>query len=383
MNVEEVYKSVVERFEAEGRLRRLSHPGAEDLLDCTSNDYMGLGANEDLLKAFVSTIDMDPAPFGSCASRLLFTGVDRYGALEDFIGRAYGRDALLFNSGYHANTGIIPALCAPGETLIVADKLVHASIIDGMRLSGAPFRRFRHNDVESLKSILEKEAKDYARVLVVVESIYSMDGDEAPLREIDALRKSFPGMMLYVDEAHAFGVRGKLGLGVCDELGIKPDILIGTLGKAAASAGAFAVTSPVLKNYLVNTCRSLIFSTALPPVSVDWSLFTLGLLRNMDEEREALAAKALYLSSFLVGLTGKGEAHTSPIIPLFAGSNERAVAMACVMRKHGVLALPIRRPTVGAGTERIRISLNASMTNEEIDRIKRAAEYAIKEAGVI
>lgn len=382
MRSEKAYKDILDAISDEGRLRSLCHSRDEGMLDCTSNDYMGLGADKELLQSFVASLDMN-SMFGSCASRLLFTGADRYAVLEDYLEREYGRKALIFNSGYHANTGIIPALCAADDTLIVADKLVHASIIDGMKLSGAKFRRFKHNDVSALRRILESESSRYQRLLVVVESVYSMDGDEAPLRDIIALKDSCPAIMLYVDEAHAFGVRGDRGLGLCEELGVEPDILIGTLGKAAASTGAFAITSDVIKDYLVNTCRSLIFSTAIPPVSVDWSLHTLKRLRQMQIERKRIAEMSVDLSSFIANLTGVGVAHSSPIIPLHAGGNERVVALAEAMKRHGVMALPIRRPTVAAGTERVRISLHASMSTEDISRIKYAAEKAFNESGIL
>lgn len=373
------YNDVLVRLHGDNRLRTLVHSSEADMVDCTSNDYMGISRNAELRRVFTDIIGAGSG-WGSCASRLLYTGADCYAALENLLQTLYGREALLFNSGYHANTGIIPALALPG-TLIVADKLVHASIIDGIRLSGVPFARFRHNDVSALKRILEKEGGSYRRILVVVESVYSMDGDCAPLRQLAALRSMYPTMLLYVDEAHAFGVAGSRGLGLAeqtDTLG-DIDILVATLSKATASAGAFVITDTTLKDYLVNTARSLIFSTALPPASVAWSQFVVGRMVEMQEARTRLAAISREISTYVAKLTGSGQVGDTPIIPVMLGSNDKVMAASSVMKRCGVLALPIRRPTVAAGTERLRISLNAAMTDSDVARVKEAVRCVYEE----
>lgn len=370
----EFYQNILDALSREGRLRTLHHSNDLNLLDCTSNDYLALGSDENLRKEFISEIvatESIPA-FGSGSSRLLYSGKDYYAEFEEFLSDLYGKEVLLFNSGYHANVGIISAL-ADANSLIVSDQLVHASIIDGIRLSKASKRIFPHNDVDSLKKILREEAGKFDRVFVVVESVYSMDGDSAPLKEIVSLKTQFDNMILYVDEAHAFGILGKRGLGLCEHLNIieDVDILIATLSKAAASMGAFAVISPVLKNYLVNHSRSLIFSTAIPPVNILWSKFMVKRILGMEESRKHLAYIGKEVSQFICNLTGEGEVHSSPIVPFMIGGNKRTLRASAIMKENGVLALPIRRPTVAPGTERLRISLNSAMTDSDIDRIKR------------
>ena len=370
----EFYQNILDALSREGRLRTLHHSNDLNLLDCTSNDYLALGSDENLRKEFINEIvatESIPA-FGSGSSRLLYSGKDYYAEFEKFLSDLYGKEVLLFNSGYHANVGILSAL-ADTNSLIVSDQLVHASIIDGIRLSKASKKIFPHNDVDSLKKILREEAGKFDRVFVVVESVYSMDGDSAPLKEIVSFKAQFNNMILYVDEAHAFGILGKRGLGLCEHLNVieDVDILIATLSKAAASMGAFAVISPVLKNYLVNHSRSLIFSTAIPPVNILWSKYMVKRILGMEESRKHLAYIGKEVSHFICNFTGEGAVHSSPIIPFMIGGNKRTLRASAIMKENGVLALPIRRPTVAPGTERLRISLNSAMTDSDIDRIKR------------
>ena len=362
------YTEILADYKAQGRLRVIPPEAPAGIVDLSSNDYLGLAGRQDLAEEFLR--ETAERRFSSVASRLLASRQSEYEALEAWLGREYGKPALLFNSGYHANTGCVSALAMPG-TAIVADKLVHASIIDGIKLSGAPFRRFRHNDIGSLRRELEKASAEADRVLVIVESVYSMDGDIAPLREIAALKGEYPKMMLYVDEAHALGVFGERGLGVCEALGIldSVDLLVGTFGKACASMGAFASANQELKNFLLNSARSFIFSTALPPLNVAYTLFMLEKIREMRAERRHLADISRRFREGVAALTGTPCVSESQIVPLMAGSNEKALAMSAALKEQGVLALPIRKPTVPAGTERIRFSLNASLSEEETDRV--------------
>ncbi|MDE5842441.1 MAG: aminotransferase class I/II-fold pyridoxal phosphate-dependent enzyme, partial [Muribaculaceae bacterium] len=262
----DVYEKMIEHFEKENRMRRIPDVAAEDADECIdllSNDYLGLGAEAHLYEAEFRRRFPD-ATFTSSASRLLSRKNNYHNLLEAKLEELYGRPALLFNSGYHANLGVIQALAVPG-TMFIADKLVHASAIDGLRLSEADFKRFPHNEISKAERILKDNYDDYNRFVIIVEGIYSMDGDVAPLRRLVELKRKYPKVILYVDEAHSFGVRGARGLGLAEELDLIPeiDIILGTLGKAAASAGAFVVTTPVLKNYLINCARSFIFSTAI------------------------------------------------------------------------------------------------------------------------
>ena len=261
------YEEILKRLEAEGNLRTIPAVTDREIIDFSTNDYMGLATRVDLREKFFSNEANRLLPMSSSASRLLASCQDEHNRLEQLLEDLYGRPALLFNSGYHANTGIIPAL-AEGNTLIVADKLSHASIIDGMVLSRTKFTRFPHNDYNRLEHILGEAEDRYERILIVTESVFSMDGDFSDIERLAEIKRRHKNAMLYIDEAHAFGVTGEYGLGLSRDSAAFPDIdvVIGTFGKAAASAGAFASVTPTVKSYLINKARSFIFSTALPPI---------------------------------------------------------------------------------------------------------------------
>lgn len=368
------YGEILSGYASEGRLRRLStHDVMPEVIDLSTNDYLGMAADPAFSDEFLR--ESAEWRFSSAASRLLASVQSPYASLEAYLSELYGKSALLFNSGYHANTGTVSALSIPG-TIMLCDKLVHASIIDGLTLSRNPYYRFRHNDVASLRKLLEKHHDDFDRVIVVVESVYSMDGDIAPLSEIVALKRDFPSMLLYVDEAHALGVRGERGLGVAEELGLlnDVDILIGTFGKALASSGAFVVTTPVIREFLLNSARSFIFSTALPPINVAFTHFMMRKMVAMHSSRQYLRHISRRFIDGIASIAGQQPRSDSQIVPLMAGSNARAVGWSVELRRQGVLALPIRRPTVAAGTERIRFSLNASLTDSEIDKVLNLIE---------
>lgn len=361
------YSNILHRYSHEGRLRAIPEDcSGSGCLDMTSNDYLGLGKRwkeytEEFYRQFPD------ASFSSSASRLLSRRQSYHVSLEFLLSELYGRDVLLFNSGYHANVGIIQSLAIEG-TVFLCDKLIHASMIDGLRMAGAEHYRWRHNDVPALEKLLEKH--DDKRCIVLFESIYSMDGDIAPIKDIVALKSRFPNMMLYMDEAHAFGCRGKNGLGIAEEYGLidEIDILVGTLGKAAASAGAFVATSKILKDYFINSARSFIFSTALPPINAAWSEFMVRKIVGMSTERQLLAEISLRFRNGLKDITGIDCGSSSHIVPLHIGDAVQAVRIAAELRDRGIDVLPIRRPTVPAGGERIRFSLSADMGNNEINR---------------
>ena len=366
------YADILKRLECENRLRYIPSGNNGNLIDLCSNDYLGLNSLRDkFLPLFIEKYGF-PSP-SSSASRLLSSHQNEYKRLESFLEDLYGRPALLFNSGYHANVGIIGAL-ADSDTLFVADRLIHASVIDGLIAGRAQFKRFRHNDLESLRDIILNERARYKRIIIVAESVYSMDGDIAPIAELCRLREEFEEVLLYVDEAHGFGVFGDRGLGVCEKENLidKPDFIIGTLGKAAASEGAFVICDAILKEYLINTARSFIFSTALSPLSVCWSHFMIDQLINMKDERRHLAEISSYFKYALKELSGQISSKynitsDSPIIPLITGTAESAVGLSDYLKTKGINALAIRRPTVPPGTERVRFSLNAALSFEDID----------------
>ena len=339
------------------------------LLNLSSNDYLGLGDDRELLAGYVEELRERQYPMTSSSSRLLTGNHPLYGQLERALAALYGREAaLVFNSGYHANIGIIPALSSRHD-LVLSDRKNHASIIDGMKIAEAPWQRYRHLDYDHLEELLAGAADRYRQIFIVTESVFSMDGDLADLPRLVALKKKY-GAILVVDEAHGVGVFGERGLGLCETAGVveQIDIITGTFGKALASTGAYAVMSSLVREYLLNTMRSFIFTTALPPAILGWSLLTLERQTSMRRERQALLLLASKLRSTLIAesLDVPGDSH---IVPVITGSNALAVALAAKLRDAGFLCLPVRPPTVPEKGARIRISLRSTLEWEDLDRI--------------
>ena len=340
------------------------------MLNLSSNDYLGLATDQGLREEFLRTLTAETFLPTSSSSRLLTGNFNIYEELETELAGLFDTEAaLVFNSGYHANTGILPAV-SDTQTLILADKLVHASIIDGIRLSAARCIRYRHNDTNQLERLLKENHEAYRQIIIATESIFSMDGDMADLTKLVELKRAYNNVMLYVDEAHAFGVRGKYGLGCAEESGCIRDIdfLVGTFGKAAASTGAYIVCNRVTREYLVNRMRTLIFTTALPPINIAWTLFIVRKLPSMQERRQHLARISRLLRK---ALQTKGYDHpsVSHIVPLIIGASANAIRCAEELQRHGVYALPVRPPTVPEGTSRIRFSLTAEIKEEEIKEL--------------
>ena len=345
----------------------LIHALGREMLNLSSNDYLGLSTNPRLIEEFRSETDVMALGYSAASSRLLSGNHQYYKMLEDDLADLYDKEAaLVFNSGYHANIGILPALTGIRD-LIIADKLVHASIIDGLRLSEAQMLRYKHLDYEHLRNILTQHREEYEHVFIVTESIFSMDGDVADLQQLCELKKEFDAF-LYVDEAHAIGVRGTNGLGCCEEQACIEDIdfIIGTFGKAFASMGAFVVCEEMFREYLINTQRSLIFTTALPPVNVAWTRFVLNRMPEFYNLRIKLTQMSERLRNVLInkGFETGGNSH---IVPMVCGSNENSVEMAELLQDNGFFALPVRYPTVPRNEARIRFSLNASIPVEDYE----------------
>ena len=245
-----------------GNLRQIPEDATgSGRIDFSSNDYLGIASRSDLQKEFFELYSPEELLMSASASRLLARTQNAFEDFEESLSAAYGRKALIFNSGYHANTGLVPAL-ANNDYTIIADKLVHASIIDGIKLAGVPYERFRHNDLNHLARLADKANSQGRKVLIIVESVYSMDGDSSPLEDIVDIKRRYNDALLYVDEAHAVGVEGPSGLGLTMALGNKADdvdIIVGTLGKALGSAGAYAMTNSTLRSWAINKARSFIF----------------------------------------------------------------------------------------------------------------------------
>lgn len=362
-----IYEEKLISLEKENRLRHI--PDGLGGLDLISNDYLSLGTrHSEFIREFQERFCN--SPMSASASRLLQRHQTEHNLLEKMLNRLYCKHTLLLNSGYHANTGALSALSLPG-TLIISDKLIHASMIDGIRLGQGDTARFSHNNMDMLRKILDKKASDYRQVIVATESVFSMDGDLAPLAELVNIKKKYPNVLLYVDEAHAFGVFGNNGLGLAEELGLLQDIdiIVVTLGKAAAGYGAFVATSELLHSYFINCSRSFIFSTALPPSMAAWDMLMIEKLIGMKKERKQLRELSAWFRVELESITGMKCQSQSQIIPVHAGSAEKAIEMASMLRKAGIDALPIRRPTVAAGTERLRLSLSAGLKLEELKKV--------------
>lgn len=341
----------------------------QQMLNLSSNDYLGLASDLRLREQFFDETPNAQRLMSASSSRLLTGNFPAYEQLEATLTQLFhGRAALLFNSGYHMNIGILPAL-ADAKTLILADKLVHASMIDGIRLSSAKYLRYRHNDLSHLQQLLSQYHADdnYERIIVVTESIFSMDGDETDLAALVALKQQFAKVMLYVDEAHAIGVRGQQGLGCAEQYGVIDaiDFLVGTFGKAVASIGGYLICDPIIRDYLINRMRPLIFSTAQPPICMAWTQFTLNQIVQMQAQRQHLAALSQFMQQ---GIQAKGFVcpSTSQIVPVIIGDSSATVSTAQHLQTAGFYVMPVRPPTVPQGSSRLRICLNTQFETVDL-----------------
>ncbi len=339
-----------------------------DLLNFASNDYLGL-ANDPRLRA--AAIDgTERYGVGSGASRLVTGNLEPYAALEKRLAAfKHQPAALVFGSGYAANLGTITALVGTGD-LVILDKLDHASIVDGARLSGATIRVYPHRDMRKLERILAgPTAAKASRILVVTETIFSMDGDRAPLEEIVELKDRY-GAWLMIDEAHATGLYGDQRSGLVEELGVagQIDVTLGTLSKALGCAGGFVCGSQDLVDFLVNRARSLIYSTALPPGTCAAAAAAVDLVASEDGKQRC---DRLWQNVSLLkqGLAARDwdTASDSPILPLIVGPEETAVRLSRELREKGVFVPAIRYPTVARGKARLRVTVSASHAAGDIE----------------
>lgn len=338
------------------------------LLNLASNDYLGLAHQVQMREAFFDLVPASERHMSASSSRLLTGNFPAFEQLEQSMADAFHRAVLLFNSGYHMNIGILPAI-ADSKTMIIADKLVHASMIDGIRLSKAEYVRYRHNDLNHLAQLLNTYQDDdrFERIIVVTESIFSMDGDETDLSALVALKQHYSKVLLYVDEAHAIGVRGTRGLGCAEQYRVINDIdfLVGTFGKALASVGGYLVCDPIIRDYLINTMRPLIFSTAQPPICMAWTNFIFQYQQKLHTERQQLAALSQYCHQAVQDL-GYVCPSSSQIIPVMIGDAHLTVRTAEQMQQHGFYILPVRPPTVPQNASRLRICLHQQIHIEQM-----------------
>ena len=337
------------------------------LLNFSSNDYLGLADHPALKEAVRCAVDRFGA--GSGASRLICGSLAVHHTLEESLAAFKGTQAALaFSSGYSAAIGTLGALLGKDDVLII-DKLAHASIVDGARLCGAKLRVFGHNDINELEDILKWAADRKGRKIIATESVFSMDGDLSPLREIVELKDRY-GAWLMLDEAHATGLFGqkRRGLAEAFELGDRVEISMGTLGKALGSAGGFIGGSRALIDLLINRARSFIFSTAPAPAQSAAASAAIELVQSQEGEdrRAQLWARVDQLKNGLITSPWKAPIFKSAIVPLIVGEEMRAVRMAAALRDAGLLLPAIRYPTVALGEARLRLTVTAAHTAEDI-----------------
>jgi 8-amino-7-oxononanoate synthase len=375
MRAEIIAKAELDALEAEGLRRSLSplsgaigpeiEIGGQRVLNFSSNDYLSLARHPDLARALKNALETYGV--GSGASRLIAGDTDLHQALEKRLAAfEHTEAARLFNSGYTANLGILSTLCGPDD-VIFSDELNHASLIDGARLSRAHVEVYPHGDVAALAVALRRRASARRR-LICTDAVFSMDGDIAPLGEIVELADRYDAMVV-VDEAHATGVFGPSGAGLCEHLGLEHgvDVRMGTLSKGLGTFGAYAATSTAVAELLLNRARGLVFSTAMPPSICAAALAAVNLVVTDASLRVRLWANIQRFAAGLLSL-GLPAQSRSPIFPVVFGDPEVAVTASARLLERGVFARAIRPPTVPAGTSRVRFSVCAGHTEAQIDQ---------------
>jgi len=370
----QIHQALAE-LEAAGLLRRplrISGPQGPEIeidgqrvLCLCSNNYLGLADHRAIVAASEASARQDGV--GAGASRLITGTMDAHEEAElafaEFI-RAPA--AALFSTGYAANVGTVQALVGPGDA-VFSDALNHASLIDGCRLSRATVHVYSHRDVRQLESLMQEHRPRAGRALIITDSLFSMDGVTAPLRDLATLASSFDAGLL-VDEAHALGVLGPAGRGLAAAQGIEPDVIVGTLGKAFGVAGAFVAASEDIVSLVRNSARSFVYSTAPPPMNARAAIAALGLVREADASRATLLAHADRLRSELRKQGFDVPNDDSHILPVLIGDNDRTMQLSAKLLDRGIFVQGIRPPTVPEGTARLRVTPMATHRPEHIER---------------
>jgi 8-amino-7-oxononanoate synthase len=355
--------SELAQLHAKGLIRSLRSRDESALINFSSNDYLGLSRHPDVVRAGQQA--MSQWGVGGAASRLLAGTTPPHASLEKSLAHFLGKEAaLVFSSGYHVNTGVIPALVSAADVAFL-DRLAHASIIDGVRLSGARLVPFDHNDADHLAEQIKKYRAKGRRALLLTEGIFSMDGDRPPLADFVQLARE-NDLSLYVDEAHSLGVTGKNGSGEASRQNClaETEVLVGTLSKTLGSQGGFVAGSRTLIDFLVSRCRSFAYTTALAPALASAADAALHLAQNMDAERARLDATSTALRR---ALTERGHdclKSSSQIIPVLTGTVEKTKAMSEHLLSWGFFVPSIRPPTVPAGAGRVRLSLSLPVLDQ-------------------
>lgn len=371
--------NILENLKSEGNFRALQNLKHDDiyvikddkrLLNLCSNDYLNIANNENLKDRFLQKLDSKQVLFGAKSSRILGGNHEAYIELESLLKGMFHKEALLFNSGYHLNVSCLQALGLMKNILFVADKYIHASAIDGIRLSGAKMKRFLHNDMADLESILDSNHDKYDLLIIVSEGLFSMDGDFAKLDSIIKLKNKYENIMIYLDEAHSIGIVGDDGLGVASMYGYirEIDFLVLTFGKAISSMGAAMLTSMSFRDFFINKARGFIYSTAMPPINAMFSTLVFSMLKDMRNERERLESLSKFFKNSLyeLGLNVMGDLN---IISLVIGDNFKTLEISKKLEEKGFFAPAIRTPTVPPHSARIRFSLHSGLCREDLERL--------------
>jgi 8-amino-7-oxononanoate synthase len=316
------------------------------------NDFLGLSHHPDVIEATVKAVQ--EYGVGAGASRLITGSHPFYKILEKELAQYKAMpEALVFGSGYLTNIGCIPALVGK-EDLVIVDRLAHACILDGIKLSGAKFYRYRNNDVQHCQQLLEKHRKHYRHCLVITEHVFSMDGTVAPLQALQKLATEYESL-LYVDDAHGLAT-------VTDQGNVKPDIYMGTLSKVLGSYGGYVCSNTTIIDYLIHTARSLIFSTGLPVTTIAAAIAALNVIKSQTELTQRPLEKARYFCKLL-----DLPPPQSPIVPLILGDDNKALTAAHALEEKGYLVSAIRPPTVPENTARLRFTFTALHENRDIE----------------
>ena len=361
---------------------RMQVDGREVIVLCSSN-YLGLANHPRLKTAAIEATDR----LGVCsaASRLIAGNNELYRMLEERLAAFKGRGAaLVYSTGYMANLGVISALVKEGD-VVYTDALSHASIIDGCRLSRAAVKIFPHNDLDALKDLLKSD-KGFRRKLIVVDGVYSMEGDLAPLPDLTKLAKSYDALLM-LDDAHGTGVLGEEGGGTSEHFGLKGpdavDIEIGTLGKALGSFGAYVVGSRDLREYLINRSRSFIFTCALAPSALAAAIAALEVLQQEPGHRQRLWANVRHFREGLYRLGLSTEPSVTHILPVMTYERQRTMELCERLLELGIFCQGIRPPTVPPGTCRLRFTVTAEHTRADLDQALGAIEKSFREVALL
>lgn len=323
------------------------------LLNLSSNDYLNLSSDSSLVEEFIEKYKSSPEFYFSSASARLLTGNSKsYIELEAFLSKLFKKErALLFNTGFQCNLGVVSTLYGKGD-VIFSDKLNHASIIDGLKMSNADFFRYKHLDYEHLENFLKSKRDNYKNALIISESVFSMDGDIADIDKLIELKKKY-NAKLFIDEAHSFGIFGDNLTGISNYKDV--DIITATFGKAIGSVGAFCVSDDDTIETLINRARPFIFSTSLAPVNILWTNFIL------NEKFDLLRQKSAKLLKLCKNLNSNTQ-----ILPVIVGDSEKCLKISEVLKSRGYFVLPIRPPTVPLNTSRFRLSLCSDIEKDEV-----------------